>query len=295
MTFSVRALNLADIVLLSTTGHGLYLSVAMEHAQQKAATLALMCSLLLSGAIGTWISIGGTYYLISMAFSAANMFVLTRLVGGLAFTLAGCLLGFIVIAIVQSVEIAAIFFVYLFGLTTYLTVLAVLSTYQIPGSSFLNGRRIIIMVVPTLTISPVLTIFIKDLDIYIYPCILYIFVSLLILGTRHVATQWVTWYHDIKTLNDADVKDWFVQRYNQRERACVADQVNCTFITADQVGAHTNVSQRMLSRMDSRRLLLFVIRMQLHPPRLLRSPKSSAVLVSQPFLGYVEKSSTMPS
>jgi hypothetical protein len=61
----------------------------MSEEQLYYATLALMCSLLLSGAIGTWISIGGTYYLISMAFSAANMFVLTRLIGGLAFTLAG--------------------------------------------------------------------------------------------------------------------------------------------------------------------------------------------------------------
>jgi hypothetical protein len=214
-----------DIVLLSTTGHGLYLSTAMTRLQQRYATLALMCSLLLSGAIGTWISIGGTYYLISMAFSAANMFVLTRLIGGLAFTLAGCILGFIVIAAAESADLAAIFFIYLFGLTAYLSVLAVLSTYQIPGSSFLNGRRIIIMVVPTLTISPLLTIFIEGYDIYIYPCILYIFVILLFLGTRHVATQWVTWYHSIKTLNDADVKDWYSQRYNRNERAAHAAKI----------------------------------------------------------------------
>ena len=90
-------LTTIDIVLLSTTGHGLYLSVKMSQNESKVATLALMCSLLLSGAIGTWISIGGTYYLISMAFSAANMFVLTRLIGGLAFTLAGSLLGFVVV------------------------------------------------------------------------------------------------------------------------------------------------------------------------------------------------------
>lgn len=218
----------------------------MEHAQQKYATLALMCSLLLSGAIGTWISIGGTYYLISMAFSAANMFVLTRLIGGLAFTFAGCLLGFTVIAAVESAELAAIFVVYLFGLTTYLSVLAVLSTYQIPGSSFLNGRRIIIMVVPTLTISPLLTIFIKDLDIYIYPCILYIFISLLILGTRYVATQWVTWYHNIKTLNDADVKDWCVQRHNQREREILAAQDKSMFATVVGFQTYTDLNKPML-------------------------------------------------
>jgi len=220
--FAIPAL--VDILLLSTTGHGLYLSVNMSLDQSYYATLALMCSLLLSGAVGTWISIGGTYYLISMAFSAANMFVLTRLVGGLAFTLAGSLVGFIVISAVSGPSNGAVFFFYLFGLTTYLTVLAVLSTYQIPGSSFLNGRKIIIMVIPTLLISPILTIFIRGYDIVIYPGILYIFVSLLILGTRRVATQWVTWYHNIKTLNDSDVKEWYIKRHMEAER--IADEAN---------------------------------------------------------------------
>jgi hypothetical protein len=77
----------------------------MSPDQQRYATYGLMCSLILSGAIGTWISIGGTYYLISMAFSAANMFVLTRLIGGLAFTLAGCVLGFVIISVVESVAL----------------------------------------------------------------------------------------------------------------------------------------------------------------------------------------------
>lgn len=202
-----------DILLLSTTGHGLYLSVAMTLEEQKYATLALMTSLLLSGAIGTWISIGGTYYLISMAFSAANMFVLTRLIGGLAFTLAAGLVGFVVIAIVVGVKPAAIYFFYLLLLTSYLSVLAVLSTYQIPGSSFLNGRKIIIAIIPTLIISPIITIWVHDHDIIIYPCVLFVFVSLLVLGTRRVATQWVTWYHNIKTLNDKDVKDWYTRAH----------------------------------------------------------------------------------
>src|ERR1700759_2520611 len=82
--FAIPAL--IDIILLTTTGRGLYLSAFMEKEEQHNATLALMISLLLSGAIGTWISIGGTYYLISMAFSAANMFILTRLLGGLSVT-----------------------------------------------------------------------------------------------------------------------------------------------------------------------------------------------------------------
>jgi hypothetical protein len=183
----------------------------MSFEEQKYATLALMTSLLLSGAIGTWISIGGTYYLISMAFSAANMFVLTRLIGGLAFTVAGGLVGFIVIAAVKESRLGAIFFFYLVGLTSYLSVLAVLATYQIPGSSFLNGRKVVIAIIPTLLISPIITLWVSCYDIIIYPTILFVFVILLILGTRRVATQWVTWYHNIKPLNDADVKDWYIE------------------------------------------------------------------------------------
>lgn len=212
----------------------------MSFEEQKYATLALMCSLILSGAIGTWISIGGTYYLISMAFSAANMFVLTRLIGGLAFTLAGGVLGFVVIAAVKSVALATVFFLYLFGLTSYLSVLAVLATYQVPGSTFLNGRMVIIMVVPTLVVSPLLTVFNHDgkhYDIYIYPSILYIFVSLLVLGARHVATQWVTWYHDIKTLNDSDVKEWYMQRCRQRDEINKSAQVDGEFWQSNCIAA----------------------------------------------------------
>ncbi|CBX97840.1 predicted protein [Plenodomus lingam JN3] len=215
--FAIPAL--VDIVLLSTIGRGLYLSTRMSEAQLEYATLALMCSLLLSGAIGTWISIGGTYYLISMAFSAANMFVLTRLIGGLALALAGCIIGFVIVSAVVGPGQGIVFFLYLLGLTAYLSVLAVLSTYQIPGSSFLNGRKVIIAVVPTLVIAPVLTMFIPDRDIYIYLGVLYAFVILLILGTRRVATQWVTWYHSIKTLNDADIKAWYIRRHAEQKLA----------------------------------------------------------------------------
>ncbi|CAA9966934.1 Glycosyl transferase [Pyrenophora teres f. maculata] len=247
--FAIPAL--VDIILLSTTGHGLYLSVNMSGDERYYATLALMCSLLLSGAVGTWISIGGTYYLISMAFSAANMFVLTRLVGGLAFTLAGSLIGFIVISGVSSPSNGAVFFFYLLGLTTYLTVLAVLSTYQIPGSSFLNGRKIIIMVIPTLLISPILTIFVRGYDVIVYLGILYVFITLLVLGTRRVATQWVTWYHNIKTLNDSDVKEWYLKRHMEAERLVDATQAKAnragnSLLTVDYlVATSSDISLRV--------------------------------------------------
>ncbi|KAF2089036.1 glycosyltransferase family 4 protein [Saccharata proteae CBS 121410] len=210
--FAIPAL--VDIMLLTTMGRGLYLSAFMSEDEQRFATLGLMISLLLSGAIGTWISIGGTYYLISMAFSAANMFILTRLIGGLALTVVAAAAGFIVIAAVESVQSAAIFFFYLVGLTAYLSVLAALSTYQSPGSSFLNGRYVIILLVPILFISPIITTWVTGQDTKIYLGILYVFICALIIGTRWVGTRWVSWCNNITKVDDQKVKEWFV-----RERA----------------------------------------------------------------------------
>lgn len=50
--FAIPAL--LDILLLTTTKRGLYLSGYMSDTELHAATLALMISLLISGAVGTW-------------------------------------------------------------------------------------------------------------------------------------------------------------------------------------------------------------------------------------------------
>ncbi|KAF2401635.1 glycosyl transferase [Trichodelitschia bisporula] len=206
--FAIPAL--VDIILLTTIKRGLYLSGSMSIDDSKNATLALMVSLLLSGAIGTWISIGGTYYLISMAFSAANMFILTRLVGGLAFTVLVGLLGLIGLTAKENFRAGVVFFFYLIALTSYLSVLAALSSYQFPGSSFLNGRTIIIGLIPTLLASPLVTVFVKGHDTVIYLVILYAFIGLLFIGLRSVGSWWVTWLSEVYTVDDAAVKKWYV-------------------------------------------------------------------------------------
>ena len=207
--FAIPAL--VDILLLTTTERGLYLSGYMSQTEKSHATLALMISLLLSGAIGTWISIGGTYYLISMAFSAANMFVLTRLIGGLTLTVLIGAIGFIIISAVESFHAGIIFFLYLVALTSYLSLLATLSSFQFPGSSFLNGRYVIIVLLPTLAISPILTIWINGHDSLIYLLMLYIFITLMFLGIRWVSGRWVTWANDITLVDDAGVKQWYLR------------------------------------------------------------------------------------
>lgn len=132
--FAIPAL--IDIALLTTTGHGLYLSGKMSDREQHSATVALMVSLLLSGAIGTWITCGGTYYLASMAFSAMNYFVVTRLLGGFAFTMVAALIGFIAFICTTCFHEALVFVLYLIALTVYLCLLAALANYQFVGSGF---------------------------------------------------------------------------------------------------------------------------------------------------------------
>jgi hypothetical protein len=137
--FAIPAL--LDIILLTTTGRGLYLSGSMSDDEKHSATLALMISLLISGAVGTWITCGGSYYLISMAFSAMNMFVMTRLVGGLAFTLAIAIIGLIAVSATNGFNAGIVFFLYLVALTTYLCLLATLANFQYPGSGFQSVSR----------------------------------------------------------------------------------------------------------------------------------------------------------
>jgi hypothetical protein len=117
-------------------GRGLYLTTYMSEIEKSMATTALMTSLFLCGAIGTWVSSGGSYYLHSMTFSAMNMFVLTRFIAGLSICLAGGSFALVIIGVTKGFYAGFIFMIYFFILNTYLTLLATLSIYQFPGFNF---------------------------------------------------------------------------------------------------------------------------------------------------------------
>ncbi|GKZ26017.1 hypothetical protein AbraIFM66951_006769 [Aspergillus brasiliensis] len=207
---------LIDIILLTIIGRGLYLSAFMTAEEQQSATIALMISLLLSGAIGTWIACGGPYYLISMAFAAANMFVLIRLIAGIAFTVAGGLIGFICISAVKSPRAGIIFYLYLIALTLYFSCFASLASFSYPGSTFLSGRKIIFACVPVLFISPIVTTFTGH-DSAIYLAVIYVFIGLLLLGLRSVSSKWVTWYQSIRRTDDTEIRKWYVATYGNND------------------------------------------------------------------------------
>ena len=132
--FAVPAL--LDIMLLTTIGRGLYLTTFMSSTEKTMATTALMIALLTCGAVGSWISSGGSYYLYANAFPAMNMFVLTRFAAGIAIVLIAGLGGMVAIIVVRDITAGLVFFFYFAMLTTYLLTLSALSIYQVPGSSF---------------------------------------------------------------------------------------------------------------------------------------------------------------
>lgn len=213
--FAIPAL--IDILLLTFIGRGIYLSDSMMSKDLEMATTALMISLLLSGAIGTWVSLGGSYYLVSMAFSAMNMFVLTRLIAGLAFTVLGGLIGFIAISCTQGPREAVIFFLYLFALTAYLSLFATLACLTYPGTAFLSGRKIILSCMPMLFLSPIITTFVGH-DSLVYLLVLYAFIGLLFIGLRSTAANWVTWYQNIRVTDDAEIKEWYISNFADNDR-----------------------------------------------------------------------------
>lgn len=218
--FAIPAL--IDIILLSIIGRGLYLSAYMTYEEQESATIALLISLLLSGAIGTWIACGGPYYLISMAFAAANMFVLIRLIAGIAFTVAGGLIGFIAISAVKTPRAGIVFYLYLIALTIYFSTFACLASFSYPGSSFLSGRKAIIMCIPILFLSPIITTFVGN-DSAIYIAVLYLCIGVLLLCLRSTTSKWVTWYQSIRRTDDNEIRKWYIATHGDNNEKVFAN------------------------------------------------------------------------
>ena len=207
--FAVPAL--IDIMLLTTVGRGLYLTTFMTSDQKTMATTALMLALLVCGAVGSWISSGGSYYFYAMAFPAMNMFVLTRFVAGLAITITVSVAALIAISVIKSITIAFVFIFYFSMLSIYLMTLAALSIYQLPGDRFQSGRTVIMRCLPILLVSPILTLFIQN-DLAVYFCVLTTFLLMLLLGARKTISQWSTWHLRIPFVTDIEVVTWYVEQ-----------------------------------------------------------------------------------
>jgi hypothetical protein len=67
-----------------------------------------------------------------------------------------------------------------------------------------------------LFISPVTTILFGGPNSAVYLAVLYTFVSLLLLGTRYIGSQWTIWYQKIALLDDVTLREWYIQRETAR-------------------------------------------------------------------------------
>ena len=117
-----------------------------------------------------------------------NMFVLTRFVAGIAIVIVGGLGGLIVISITKGIVAALVFVFYFAVLTTYLLALSALSIYQVPGSRFQSGRTVIMLCIPILFISPIVSLWTQH-NIAVYFCVLTSFLVSLLLGARKTMSQ----------------------------------------------------------------------------------------------------------
>lgn len=129
--FAVPAL--IDILLLTTIGRGLYLSAFMSEIEQRMSTYALVFALVLCGAVSSWTGCGGSYYLYAMVYPTMNMFMLTRVIGGIAFTSILALLALVVVGAIKGFYGGAIFLLYVMVLTSYLYLLGLMANLQFAG------------------------------------------------------------------------------------------------------------------------------------------------------------------
>ena len=130
--FAVPAL--IDILLLTTIGRGLYLSAFMTETEQKMSTYAFVFALILCGAVSSGIGAGGSFYLYAMVYPTMNMFMVTRLIGGIVLVSVLGVFALVVLAVKVGIYAGVIFLLYLGALTIYLFTLAMLSVMQFPGT-----------------------------------------------------------------------------------------------------------------------------------------------------------------
>ncbi len=224
--FGIFALPaLFDVMLLTTIGRGLFLTTFMASVEKTMATTALMLALVVSGAFGAWICSGGSYYFFASAFPVMNLFVVTRFVAGVAFTVLMAIIGFAMLLPANGVMGALVFAFYFVMLTTYMMVLSALSIYQSPGSSFLSGRTAILCCIPILFISPVLSMFTGN-DMLVYVPVLSAFLVTILLAARNTIGRWSSWHLGIPVVADAEVVQWYrgVTTLGESELARTTDQ-----------------------------------------------------------------------
>ena len=76
----------------------------------------------------------------------------------------------------------------------------------------IQGRLIIILCIPVLFISPLLAIFATNRDVVVYLTVLYVFVTLMLIGVRYIGSRWATWHQKLTLVEDSELRVWYLDR-----------------------------------------------------------------------------------
>lgn len=159
-----------------------------------------------------------------MVYPTMSIYTATRLIASITMAIVLALTVFIGAGISSGFQESVIFLLYTIALSTYLTIIGLLSIFHFKGSPLRSGRRAIARCFLILTISPLLTSFVHDHDIYIYLTVIYCFVTALIYETRKVICEWTTWLEGVVSISDQEMMDWHAEFMPEDEKTFLKEQ-----------------------------------------------------------------------
>lgn len=57
-----------------------------------------------------------------------------------------------------------------------------------------------------------MTIFATTHDVIIYLTVLYVFVTLMLIGVRYIGSRWATWHQNLTLIEDSELREWYLDR-----------------------------------------------------------------------------------
>lgn len=153
-----------------------------------------------------------------------SIYTATRLIASITMAIILALAVFIGAGASSGFQESVIFLLYTIALSTYLTIVGLLSIFHFKGSPLRSGRRAIGRCFLILTISPLLTSFVTGHDIEIYLVFIYLFVASLVYETRKVISRWTTWLEGIAAISDQDMMDWHERLMSEDEKEYIKNQ-----------------------------------------------------------------------
>lgn len=207
-----------DVVLLSFSGRGLFMTAFMDPQHLQVAVYALLLSLLLTAGVTGWVGSIGNYYLCHYAYDNMAYFHVQRLSGGFVLTLIVAAVGFAITAVQYSPLVGLVFVAYIILIATYMNLLGIMATMHQTGSPLTSGRIALWRALPVLFISPIVSSFVNGNDLAIYLPVAYGFLVFTLIQYRNLCHEWSMWMTHIPKITENEILDWYSDKAEQFAR-----------------------------------------------------------------------------